>query len=382
MPPEKDIDKVIDKVHKDLSEQLGLNYFTRYEHARTLSVAHRTSEAVKVFKDLYLDAFQEGALPPIDAAFINALQESNQDGGDNPLAGFLHERLRDLLKDARFYTATLLVWQTWQLNQKTLADELFQRILASAPAQYKTAVQMIGLEYLLQTGRFDRADTLLQQILTDPVVAKSATSWRISADLAQKNGHLARAAAALEKALDLEFKDLPEVINLASLRDDYRRLLNYYQQVATAVTILEMGSPKELLTKVVKAADRWRSLDPDNAEACHLTGRILRTMGAKNLAWDYLTTPIGMKPNDSAAWVGLAETLRQDADYDLADRAFALAFDAEPTNAEILWKRAQNLEQLSRYGEASTLYQQIVAGTWQPRFQAIQQQARWQLNNR
>src|SRR5438876_1096819 len=49
-------------------------------------------------------------------------------------------------------------------------------------------------------------------------------------------------AAALEKALDLEFQALPEVVNLAPLRDDYRQLLNHYQQVATAMTVLEIGA--------------------------------------------------------------------------------------------------------------------------------------------
>src|SRR5262249_46448947 len=155
---------------------------------------------------------------------------------------------------------------------------------------------------------------------------------------------LARSVAALEKALDLEFRALPEVINLNAVRNDYRGLLSHYQQLAAAVVMLEdaPAKHKDLLAKVVRAADRWRSLDPDNAEVCQLTGRILQVLSAKELAWDYVTTPIGMKPNEAAPWLGLATTLQQHGDFELADRAFAMAFTTEPTNADILWQRAQN----------------------------------------
>jgi Flp pilus assembly protein TadD len=65
-----------------------------------------------------------------------------------------------------------------------------------------------------------------------------------------------------------------------------------------------------------------------------------------------------------------AQSLRGDADSDLADRAYATAFQAEPTNAQILWDRAQNLQQLGRPDQARQVYRQIADGTWQPAFAA------------
>ncbi len=385
VPLGQDGNRLIDKVFKDLLDYKGDSYTTRYEYARALWFVDRNEEALQKFKDLYLDAFKDGALPPIDARFINAWDKSKKDWRDNPLGAFMQDRLGELLKQERYYTATLLVWQLWQLDKRTLANELFQRVLASAPAKYKTSTQLLGLEYFLRTGQEDRAGVLLQDLLTDEVVARNSALWRFSASLAQKRGNLARSATALEKALDLEFKDLPDVINLAPLRDDYRQLLNHYQQVATALTVLETGASsaggseylnpghelrlKELLARVVKAADRWRSLDPENTEVCQMAGRILRTIGAKDLAWDYLTTPIGMKPNESAPWLGLADMFHQEADYELADRAYAAAFEAEPTNPEILRKRAINFESMNRFDQSEQMNMQIRTGNWQPRFQ-------------
>jgi hypothetical protein len=55
------------------------------------------------------------------------------------------------------------------------------------------------------------------------------------------------------------------------------------------------------------------------------------------------------------------------------------AFEAEPTNAQILWDRARNLAQAGQAQEAEKLYRRLAEGTWQPRFAGLCDQARWQL---
>ena len=62
-----------------------------------------------------------------------------------------------------------------------------------------------------------------------------------------------------------------------------------------------------------------------------------------------MTTPIARsRPNEAGPWQGLGTTLGREGDLDLADRAFAAAFAAEPTDAQILWDRAQNLRQAGK----------------------------------
>jgi hypothetical protein len=65
---------------------------------------------------------------------------------------------------------------------------------------------------------------------------------------------------------------------------------------------------------------------------------------------------------------------------DRADEAYVKAFNAESTNAEILWSRAEFLRQHDRMEEAQELLEKIVHETWQPRFDSIKAQAQQRLS--
>ena len=65
---------------------------------------------------------------------------------------------------------------------------------------------------------------------------------------------------------------------------------------------------------------------------------------------------------------------------DLADRANASAFEAEPTNAQILWDRAQALLQAGRAEGANEVFGQLADGEWQPRFGSLKSRARQYLD--
>jgi tetratricopeptide (TPR) repeat protein len=240
-------------------------------------------------------------------------------------------------------------------------------------------VRLVVVYHLVKTQQYVRADAMLQLLLTEEPYKQSPTLWRLASTLAGQRNLTARAVACLDRALELEFQNLPPVIHLKTVRSSYTRLLEQYQQVANAVALLESEPSKEFIAKVVRAADRWRALDPDAADVCRLTGKILITVGAHELAWDYLTTPIGLQPNEAAPWQQLAENLRGEGLFDLADKAYAVAFEAEPTNAQLLWDRAQNLFQAGRVDDALAVYRVLANGTWQPRFQGLQTEAKQRL---
>ena len=176
----------------------------------------------------------------------------------------------------------------------------------------------------------------------------------------------------------MEYRQLPEVINPKKVREDYTNFLTHSHQLAIALNATESEPPKNFVAKVVRAADRWRALDSESTQACQLAAKVLQAVGARDLAWDYLTTPIAQKPNESAPWLDLARAIME-SDFDLADRAFALAYKAEPTNAQILWDHAQALHQYGRFTQAQQIYRQITEGDWQPRFQNVREQARLKL---
>lgn len=363
---------------KQVGTSLGLGYSARYEHARNLLRAGQHPQAAAEFRQMYLEVREAGLVPPIDSDFQQALQQT----GNESFAGLLRETSAEFLKKKRPGASLLLAYQCWQLGQQPLAEEILGDVLGTATDKNRQAILAGTIDFLMHAHQFARADALMQQLLEDKEVAESPVPWRLAALIAQRRGMLARSVACLERALDLEYKVLPELINLQTVRADYGNLLGHYQQLAAAMAALETEPPQGLLAKVVRAADRWRSLDADDTQACQAAAGILQVLGARELAWDYLTSPIGQKPNEAAPWLNLAQSLRQEANFELADRAFVNAFQAEPTNAQVLWDRAQTLQQNGRHAQARDLYRQIAQGNWQPRFQSLKQQAQWFLTNR
>jgi hypothetical protein len=159
------------------------------------------------------------------------------------------------------------------------------------------------------------------------------------------------------------------------IRAPYRELFARSRKLAAALATLEPEPSPELVARIVKAADRWRSLDADSTEACQAASRVLATLGAAEAAWEYVSTPLAEKPNEASPWLSLAKSLSEPTDFALADRAYREAFAAEATNAQILWDHAQLLEKNNRADDAQSLYRQIAEGQWQPRFHSLKQQA-------
>jgi tetratricopeptide (TPR) repeat protein len=245
------------------------------------------------------------------------------------------------------------------------------------------SITLAGIEYYWQSGQQAKADEVLQALLKTDKGSANASLWRLASAVATKQRKLGRAVACLDKALEIDYRHLPKLINLQVVRADYSQLLGAYQQVAHAHSMLDTPIDKEFVTKVVRAADRWRALDSGGTTmACQTAARILKYVGANELAWDYMTTPCALHPNESAPHLSLAQALRQDGDIDMASRAYAMAFEAESTNPQILMEQAQMLQQAGRHAEAMNVYRTVADGNWQPRFQWVKQQARWQLGVR
>ncbi|HMF18876.1 MAG TPA: hypothetical protein VKE98_16840, partial [Gemmataceae bacterium] len=354
-----------------LADEPGLGYAARYEQARCFLNGESKGGGGRLFEKLYADMRKDGALPLIDSTFVHALEF-------NPYGKLISESSVELIKDRRFAAVLTLAWQNTQLGQHELANDLVSSVLAKVTGWQKPPITLSAIDFLIQNNKLAQADSALQSLLADEKLASRSGLWRLGADIAQRRGITSRAIQCLETALDMEYRELPEVINVQKVREDYTKLLTHYHQLAVALTALENDPPKNFVARVVRAADRWRALDSDGAQACQLAAKTLQAVGARELAWDYLTTPIALKPNESAPWLQVANAVME-SDLDLADRAFALAFKAEPTNAQILWDHAQCLHQYGRFAPAQQLYRQITETDWQPRFQNLREQARLKL---
>ncbi|MBY0524058.1 MAG: FecR domain-containing protein [Gemmataceae bacterium] len=368
------------EAYRTFEDASDLGYAARYEHARSLLYSGQPQLAAAHFRKLYEDMSAEGSLPVIDGSFREALQSDVQ---VDQWTALIRASANKLLAAKRRTAVITLAWQCHQLGDGPLAENLVAAALRDLTDDTeRLQVSVTALDYLVNTGQYGRADSLLSPLLEHGEFSKRPMLWRLGSQIAQRRSLTARSIACLERALEREYHHLPEVINLRQVRSDYGQLLNHYDWLAGAVATMNIDPPKDLLARTVRAADRWRALDRESEQPSELAAKVLKTLGARELAWEYLTTPIALKPNEGGPWQNLAQRLSYQADYDLANLAFKAAFESDPTDANILWEQAQTLRRAGKLAESQQLLRQIVNGTWPTRFNWLQSQARWQLEGR
>ena len=372
----KDVRRALADGFALFSDTPGFRYAARYEQARSLYQAGEPAEAKRRFRELYEEAVKKDRLPRIDADFRNAMADGDVWGE------LIRKTSAQLIEKKRRPALLLLARQCIELGETPLAIHLCDAALVGAEAKERDALTLTVVLISQAKRRIRRAERLLEGLLADPKLAKAPGFWRLAAELAEKRDRKPRQLECLERALEAEYARLPEVIDLKAMRGDYEKLLGHYQALADAMVTLRVTPPADFRTKVVRAADRWRALDTEAHASCQAAARILQTLGERELAWDYLTTPVGKQPGESGPWVRLAETLNRRGDLELADRAYSAAFAVEPTDAQILWDRSQNLRQSGKAADAQKLLRKLADGPWLPRFHGLQSQARWQLRQR
>jgi tetratricopeptide (TPR) repeat protein len=356
---------------KVLAEKSGLRYQAQYEEARALGNANLAEQAQAKFQALFADALKAGVLPPLDASFRSVLESGQGD--------IWAKLMRDTAAKCARPAIVTLAWQCYQLGDTAMADTLLELALDKSTAEEKPYTSIAAIHFLNATGRYDRSDMIVRDLLKDASLAKSAGLWRLASQISDNRRDPVRSIDCLEKALDIEYARIPDTFDVQPIRNDYGRLLSHYEWLADASASLTVPPPKDLIVRVVKAADRWRQLDPEAQDVPNRAAATLRKVGgegASELAWDYATTPLALKPNESSPWVSLAWSVRQEGNWRLADKCYEMAFDAEPSNAQLLWDRAEHLRQQGLIAESRRLLKQLADGEWQPRFNGLKAQAR------
>jgi hypothetical protein len=361
----------------ELFADSSLAPFARYEAARCWWKAGKGAEARRRFAALFTGAVKQGGLLSLDGDFRAALLGGPDDGW----AGLLRRTAAAWGKQGSRFAVLALARQCWQLGDQAMGQHLYAAALAGLDPKDKQAAPLkrAALAFLSETDQTALADRLVGALLKEPANANDAGLWKQAAELAEKREMPARALECREKVLELKFAAQPEVINLQQVREEYGVLLGQYAELARSLAALSLKPPAGFRDRVVAAADRWRALDSDQADAARAAAEVLRRLGERELAWDYLTTPVALRPGEAGALGGLAEALRRQGERDLADRAYHAAFQRESTNAQLLFDRAANLGQMGRLAQARALYRRVAEGDWQPRFATLKIQARWLL---
>ncbi|MBL8796427.1 MAG: FecR domain-containing protein, partial [Planctomycetia bacterium] len=197
-----------------------LGYVARYENARSMLHGGQAAEAAQLFRAMYEQALKEKFLPPIDHDYRRALL--GNDKGADEWTPLMQRTSQALVQDGQRSGLVTLAWQCWQLGDEPLSENLLAAALAKpANDDERLHVTIAAVEYLLGTNQDSRADSLVSPLLTDAQFSKRPGLWRLASRIAERRQQTARAIACLETALDLEFQDLPTVIDLQRVRRDY-----------------------------------------------------------------------------------------------------------------------------------------------------------------
>jgi hypothetical protein len=364
----KDFQRVLAAVFDTVRGSPVLTHSARYEAARCLYRAGDVPAAQKQMLDLVAEAQGANQLPAIDGDFRTALERNDL------WRRTVLEVVDRLLDKNRRDDVLSLARCVWGLEDRPLAGELFDKALARLADKEKDSVRRAALDYLTETNQVVLADELLREMLKEPANRKKASLWRLGGQYADQRKTVARKLECLEQAIDAAFGASTEDFDAETVRQECRALLEVYVELATVMPALKTAPSPDFASKVMRTADRWRSIDPTAGEPSTMTAEAFRQLGDKDRAWDYATTPLAMSPHESQPWLTFARAMLDGGDRDLADTA--AAFDAEPTDPQILWDRADNLRRLGRGPAADGLLRRIAEGSWQPRFQGLVSQAR------
>ena len=222
-------------------------------------------------------------------------------------------------------------------------------------------------DQLLMGGQTQDAWRLVQRLLDDGE-EDSAVLDR-AATISEQQGRIADAAAYLERAMAA---DDGRGLTLQQVRADYQRLIGLHTQLARSP--LDEQEAAQHRDAALDVAARWRHEDPDNSAIDLACAELF--VDDEEQSWRFLSSIIERHPAEGSAHAQVAEALEREARFDDADRVWETAFAVEPTNPTWLLKRAENALALGRDIEAQALLQQIDDGEWQPRFSAIEAQAK------
>ncbi len=363
------------------------DFRTQYEQACCLANGGKQAEARKLFEELYARALEAGGLPAVDTRLTSALL--GDAGADDRWTPLVRRTAAGFIKDKRRAAVVYLAWQCQHLGDPTLADTLLVTALDGITDEAeRLIVHLAAIDFLSHTGRTDRAGELMAGLLKNDKWNEAPELWRLAARLASQRNQGETAVECLERALDLEYRDLPEVIDLESWRRDYGALLAHYRDLAGRTTSTKSPLADDfratLAARTVRAADRWRAHDPEAMGACRTASEVLQLLGENELAWEYLTTPNAMQPERSSSVRGGAAALSRDGRHTLAEYAYEVAAAAEPDNPDIVWERAQNLRRAGQRAESDRWLTTLLAPkddqSWS--WRRARERAAWELRRK
>ena len=369
----------------------------RFEAARVFASSGAYDEAARRFEQIFLD-------PAHHADGTNGADDD--DHGDQPRPdGLVHAAFINSSRGQAGWRALWIPWRDRALasgDPGRIADVLHAAVATGQRSDIDRAVarateleirdpdQALALAHaLVAAGHRQAALTVLEPLIrdgqsddqsddaSDDLTARDDASalqeaHDLAGQIASDMGQHERAARHYQRAMDLE-DGAGAPVELATLRHEYQRLITLWSKV----TQVRAGAERERgLRAALRAAARWRAVDPGNPEIDRLAATLLYAVDRPRDAWRHLSTAIERAPMEGESYRVVADTLEQQGQLQPAQELWRQAAEVDPTNPTWLLRRAQVLVSLGEHADASALLRTIERGRWHERFDRVTEQAR------
>jgi hypothetical protein len=366
----------------------GLAYAVRY---RALRQAPQYLKMPRDFRDHIWASSRQGILPPGRAEFWESFYGGvDKEKGHQRLLDFLwegtpwpirHGRRSDVPAWMAAAHDSLVDWQPFLAAALDGASPAERRQVWLAAMECRW--RLIGSNQDPE-GLQGEIFGWLTALRNEPGMADDPDVLRLIATFAFLGDRQELFPRTLERLVEHAWTHLPAEYDPGAVGRDLGMLLVCNRYQAPDLALLADEERDALASRVIRAADLWRLLDPASYEPGRQAGRILHLLDKDELAWAFYATtvvhPAGEEegPRDPGeGWRGLGEVILRDQQNPAwAERAIAAALRCDPDNRQYLLARADALRRLRRVAEARAVLGKLAEGSWADRGPQTQSEAR------
>jgi tetratricopeptide (TPR) repeat protein len=235
--------------------------------------------------------------------------------------------------------------------------------LAGDNVERKLVVARTAIQY----GHHAYARTLVEPMLqTSP----TRDLYQLAAQMALARSEHAIALRYFEQAQDA---GADEAAELHAVRSELRQIIQLAQQIA----VQSAGSERAgAIERALHWGQRWRSVDPGNAEIDTLLGELLLAVGDGPGAFRQLSSTIERDPWSGTGYATVASALEREGHIEEALAVWQQAIVIDQTNPTHRLRKAQSLIAVGRIAEGDALLEQVANGTWHAMWSSTVYQAR------